>query len=70
MNQAEARVLATEIEHTPGGWLAEMFEGERGGRWYLVAARTTDPFTHFVLRNRRDWERVLELLADTDGSAS
>jgi hypothetical protein len=64
MDQQEALALAVEVECQPAeDWLAEAFEGVNG-RWYLVAARTADPATHFVLRHRRDWERVLDLLAD------
>ena len=65
MSEQEARALAAEVERTPGqGWLAEVFEGATGGRWYILAGRTSDPLTYFVLRNRRDWERLCELLSD------
>jgi hypothetical protein len=63
MSEQEARALAADIERTPG-WLAEVFEGATGGRWYIVAGRTADPLTHFILRSVRDWERLCELLRD------
>jgi len=63
MSEQEARALAAEIERTPG-WMAEVFEGATGGRWYLVARHESDPLTQFVMRDPRDWERLQDLLDD------
>jgi hypothetical protein len=69
MTEQEAAALRETVERRPGGWLAEVFEGVNG-HWYLVVGRVADPLTHFVLRSRRDWERLQELLADAAGGAS
>jgi hypothetical protein len=61
MSEEQARALAADIERTPG-WLAELFESVNH-LWYVIAVRDVDPLTHFVLRNRRNWERVRELLS-------
>jgi len=63
MSEQEARALAAEIERMPG-WMAEVFEGATGGRWYLVARHESDPLTQFVMRDPRDWERLQDLLDD------
>jgi hypothetical protein len=51
------------VERAPGQWMAEKWEGVNGA-WYVLAGRTADPLTHFVLRGRRDWERLCELLSE------
>ena len=61
MSEEQARALAADIERTPG-WLVERVESVNH-LWFLIAVRDADPLTHFVLRNRRDWERVRELLS-------
>jgi hypothetical protein len=60
MSEEQAHALAADIERTPG-WLAERVESVNH-LWYVLAGRDADPLTHFVLRSRRDWERVCELL--------
>jgi hypothetical protein len=61
MSEEQAHALAADIERTPG-WLAELVEGVNH-LWYVIAGRDADSLTHFVLRNRRDWERLRELLS-------
>jgi hypothetical protein len=63
MSKEEARALCETVERTPGGWMTESFQGANGC-WYLVAGRTSDPLTHFMLRSLRDWEQLCELLTD------
>ena len=63
MSEEQARALAADIERTPG-WMAGVFEGATGARWYLVAGHESDPLTQFVLRGSRDWERLQDLLDD------
>jgi len=62
MSEQEAAALCETVERAPG-WMAERWQGVNG-HWYLVVAREDDPLTHFVLRSRRDWERLRELLDD------
>jgi hypothetical protein len=63
MSEEEARALAAEVARTPG-WMAEVFEGATGGRWYLVTGHESDPLTQFVMRDPRDWERLQDVLDD------